>query len=175
VLAAACAAGADVGRAAAALAGLEAPAGRGRRHELAWHGGRLTVIDESYNASPASMQAALAVLAAIPPEPGGRRIAVLGDMLELGEAASRLHRGLAEPIAAASIDRAFLVGSEMAALHEALPEGRRGGLWQHTDEAIPFLLSHLRPGDVVTVKGSYGVGMGRIVERLCAASTDPES
>jgi UDP-N-acetylmuramoyl-tripeptide--D-alanyl-D-alanine ligase len=173
VLAAARAAGADARRAAAALARLEAPAGRGRRHDLAWRGGRLTIIDESYNASPASMRAALAVLAAIPPGPGGRRIAVLGDMRELGAAAADLHRDLAEPIAAAAVDRAFLVGAAMAALHKALPEDRRGGLWQRADEAISALVSYLRPGDVVTVKGSYEIGMGRVVERLCTEAAGP--
>src|SRR6185369_14975201 len=84
VLAAAQAAGAELGRAAEALAEFEAPPGRGRRRQLAWHGGALTLIDESYNASPASMRAALAVLAGTEPVDGGRRIAVLGDMLELG-------------------------------------------------------------------------------------------
>jgi UDP-N-acetylmuramoyl-tripeptide--D-alanyl-D-alanine ligase len=175
VLAAVEAAGADVGRAAAALRGLEAPRGRGRRCEIAWRGGRLSLIDESYNASPASMRAALAVLAAIPPGPGGRRIAVLGDMLELGEGSESLHRDLAAPIAAAAVERVFLVGAAMAALHEALPQERRGGLWRSVDEAIPSLLSDLRPGDIVTVKGSYGVGMGRVVERLCAGSAGPET
>jgi UDP-N-acetylmuramoyl-tripeptide--D-alanyl-D-alanine ligase len=175
VLAAAHAAGADPARAAAALAGLTAPAGRGRRHELPWHGGRLVLIDESYNASPASMRAALAVLAAIPPGPGGRRIAVLGDMRELGEQSPRFHRELATPILEAAIDLVFLVGSEIAALHEALPEDRRGGLWRSVDEAIPMVLARLRPGDVVTVKGSHGVGMGRVVERLCAESAGSES
>ena len=175
VLAAVQAAGADMARAAAALAGLEAPKGRGHRCEIAWRGGRLALIDESYNASPASMRAALAVLAAIPPGPGGRRIAVLGDMLELGGMAESLHRDLAAPIAAAAVDRVFLVGAAMRALHEALPQERRGGLWRSADEAIPSLLSDLRPGDIVTVKGSYGVGMGRVVERLCAGSAGPET
>ncbi len=175
VLAAARAAGADLERAAAALAALEAPPGRGRRCALPWGGGVLTVIDESYNASPASMRAALAVLAAIAPAAGSRRVAVLGDMLELGGAAARLHRELAEPIAAAAIDRVFLVGRTMAALDAALPEATRGGLWPSADEAIPALLRFLEPGDVVTVKGSRGVGVGRIVERLRRQSTRPET
>ena len=110
--------------------------GRGRRHELAWRGGTLTLIDESYNASPAAMRAALAVLAATEPAAGARRVAVLGDMLELGDASERLHRELAEPLAAAEVDRVFLVGEAMAALHEALPEGKRGGLWRSAEEAI---------------------------------------
>ena len=133
------------------------------------------MIDESYNASPASVRAALAVLAALAPGAGGRRVAMLGDMLELGEDAPRLHRELAEPIAAARIDRVFLVGDAMTALHAALPHSVRGGLWPSADEAIPALSSFLEPGDVVTVKGSRGVGTGRIVERLCARSMLPEA
>jgi UDP-N-acetylmuramoyl-tripeptide--D-alanyl-D-alanine ligase len=135
----------------------------------------LTLIDESYNASPAAMRAALAVLAATEPAAGARRVAVLGDMLELGDAAERLHRELAEPLAAAKVDRVFLVGEAMAALHQALPERKRGGLWQSADEAIPALLGFLDSGDVVTIKGSRGVRIGRIVERLCAYSVQPET
>jgi UDP-N-acetylmuramoyl-tripeptide--D-alanyl-D-alanine ligase len=175
VLAAVKAAGADVRRGAEALARFEALPGRGRRREIAWRAGTLTLIDESYNASPAAMRAALAVLAVTEPASGARRVAVLGDMLELGDAAERLHRELAEPLAAAEVDRVFLVGEAMAALHEALPEGRRGGLWQSADEAIPALLRFLEPGDVVTIKGSRGVRVSRIVERLCAPSAQPET
>jgi UDP-N-acetylmuramoyl-tripeptide--D-alanyl-D-alanine ligase len=170
VLAATAAAGADVRRAAEALSGLEAMPGRGRRHELAWCGGTLTLIDESYNASPAAMCAALAVLAATEPRPGGKRVAVLGDMLELGDSAERFHRELAEPLAAAKIDRAFLVGKDMAALHQALPEARRGGLYKTPEDAVPALLRYLEPGDVVTVKGSRGVRVSHIVEQLCKQS-----
>ncbi|MGH7115958.1 MAG: UDP-N-acetylmuramoyl-tripeptide--D-alanyl-D-alanine ligase, partial [Stellaceae bacterium] len=97
VLGAVIAAGGDPRRAAAALAHFEAMPGRGRRHQLAWRGGTLTLIDESYNASPAAMAAALAVLGGTAPVAGGRRVAVLGDMLELGDAAPRLHRELAVP------------------------------------------------------------------------------
>jgi UDP-N-acetylmuramoyl-tripeptide--D-alanyl-D-alanine ligase len=175
VLGAAQAADCDLEAAAAALAALEAPPGRGRRHRLPWRGGRLTLIDESYNASPAAMRAALAVLGGAAPEPGGRRVAVLGDMLELGPAAASLHRALAEPIAAAAVDRVFLVGREMAALDDALPASRRGGLWPTAEAAIPALLPFLRPGDVVTIKGSYGVRMGCIVERLLAHSAQFET
>jgi UDP-N-acetylmuramoyl-tripeptide--D-alanyl-D-alanine ligase len=174
VLAAAQAAGADLGRAAEALAGLEALPGRGRRCELGWRGGTLTLIDESYNANPASVRAALAVLAGIGPSDGGRRIAVLGDMLELGSSSERLHRELLEPLEAAEVDRCFLVGQEMASLFDALPEQRRGGLWRSAEEAVPTLLGFLEPGDVVTVKGSRGVRVGHIVERLCAEADRPE-
>jgi UDP-N-acetylmuramoyl-tripeptide--D-alanyl-D-alanine ligase len=175
VLAAAAAAGVDPRRAAEALSELEQLPGRGRRHELAWPGGSLTLIDESYNASPAAMRAALAVLAATPLASGARRVAVLGDMLELGEATERFHRELAEPLAAAKIDRVFLVGTAVAALHDVLPEANRGGLWQTVDETIPELLRFLRAGDVVTVKGSRGIGLGSIVERLRAESARLEA
>jgi UDP-N-acetylmuramoyl-tripeptide--D-alanyl-D-alanine ligase len=175
VLAAVIAAGADPRRAAEALARLEQLPGRGRRYELSWGGGGLTLIDESYNASPAAMAAALAVLAATPPALGARRIAVLGDMLELGTASERLHRDLAEPLAAAKVDRVFLVGTAVAALYEALPDPIRGGLWPAADEAIPELLRFLRAGDVVTIKGSRNVGLGSIVERLRAESARSET
>ncbi len=175
VLAAAGAVGADVGRAAEALAGLEPLPGRGRRCELTWRGGTLILIDESYNASPAAMRAALAVLGETEPSLGGRRIAVLGDMLELGVSADRLHRELAEPLAAAKVDQVFLVGQAMAALFEALPDDKRGGLWQSAGEAIPTLIRFLEPGDVVTVKGSRSVGVNRIVEQLSSESSRRET
>ena len=158
-----------------ALARLEALPGRGRRRLLPWRGGALTLIDESYNASPASVRAALAVLADTRPGPGGRRLAVLGDMLELGEESARLHRELAAPLADAGIDRVLLIGRAIKALHEVLPDRVRGGLWDDADAAMPSLLRLLQPGDVVTVKGSYGVGLARVVERLCARSAEPET
>jgi len=166
VLAAVIAAGADPRRAAEALAGLEELPGRGRRYELSWQGGTLTLIDESYNASPAAMCAALAVLAAIPPPVGARRVAVLGDMLELGEATERLHRELAEPLVGAEVDRVFLIGRAVAALYDALPEPKRGGLWPNAGDAIDELIGFLQAGDVVTIKGSRGIGLSPIVERL---------
>ena len=168
VLAAVKALGAPLEPAAAALAAFEAPPGRGRRHELDWRGGRISLIDESYNASPAAMRAALDVLGAAEPAPGGRRVAVLGDMLELGGHAARLHRALAESLESARVDRAFLVGTEMASLHKALPASMRGGLWPSADAAMPFIIDFLRPGDVVTVKGSHAGRIDRVVERLRA-------
>jgi UDP-N-acetylmuramoyl-tripeptide--D-alanyl-D-alanine ligase len=175
VLAAVLAAGADLGRATEALGALQALAGRGRRYELAWRGGTLTVIDESYNASPAAMRAALAVLGATPPAPGGRRVAVLGDMLELGEASAQLHRELAEPLAAAKVDRVFLVGEAVEALDRVLPEDRRGGRWRSAEGAIPAIFRFLEPGDVVTVKGSRAMRVSEIVERLRAQSARSET
>jgi UDP-N-acetylmuramoyl-tripeptide--D-alanyl-D-alanine ligase len=175
VLAAVSAAEADVASAAAALAALEALPGRGQRHELAWRGGTLTLIDESSNASPAAVRAALAVLRVTEPSAGARRIAVLGDMLELGPTAERLHRELAEPLGAAKVDRVFLIGDAIAALHHALPEDKRGGLWRSAEDAIPELLHFLEAGDVVTVKGSRAMRVSAIVERLCANSARRET
>ena len=172
VLAAAQAAGAAVERAAEALAGFQPLPGRGRRHQLAWRGGTLTIIDESYNASPPSMRAALAVLAATEPAAGARRVAVLGDMLELGDASERLHRELAEPLAAAQVERIFLIGEAIAALDEVLPAGKRGGLWRSPEDAMPALLRFLEPGDVVTIKGSRGVRVSRVMELLRAQSAE---
>jgi UDP-N-acetylmuramoyl-tripeptide--D-alanyl-D-alanine ligase len=175
VLGATAALGADPGDAAAALAGFEILPGRGRQHRIPWGGGRLTLIDESYNASPPAMAAALEVLGAAEPEAGGRRIAVLGDMLELGAASKRLHRELVRPLTAAAVDRVFLVGAAMAALAAALPEPVRGGLWRSADEAIPALFEFLRAGDVVMVKGSHAAHVDRIAERLRAQPAPPEA
>jgi UDP-N-acetylmuramoyl-tripeptide--D-alanyl-D-alanine ligase len=175
VLAAATAAAIDVGRAADSLGRLAALPGRGYRHELAWRGGTLTLIDESYNASPAAMRAAFSVLGATEPGPGGRRVVVLGDMLELGDASERLHRELAEPLVAAKVDRAFLVGEAMAALHRALPERMRGGLWRSAEGSISTLFRFLEPGDVVTVKGSRAVRVSELVECLQARSARLEN
>jgi UDP-N-acetylmuramoyl-tripeptide--D-alanyl-D-alanine ligase len=175
VLAAATAVAIDVGRAADSLGRLSALPGRGHRHELAWRGGTLTLIDESYNASPAAMRAAFSVLGATEPGPGGRRVVVLGDMLELGDASERLHRELAEPLVAAKVDRAFLVGEAMAALHRALPERMRGGLWPSAEGSMSTLFRFLEPGDVVTVKGSRAVRVSELVERLQARSARLEN
>jgi UDP-N-acetylmuramoyl-tripeptide--D-alanyl-D-alanine ligase len=168
VLGAIAAVEADLGRAAAALARFEALPGRGRRYPLVSRGGTLTLIDESYNASPPAMAAALAVLGAAEPARGGRRIAVLGDMLELGAAAADFHRGLAQPLTAARVDRVFLVGTQMAALFEVLPAPLRAGLWRCAEAVIPALIEFLQPGDIVMVKGSHAAGVDRIAERLRA-------
>ncbi len=172
-LASALAAGADPQKAAAALSTLKAPPGRGRRIDLPWQGGTLGVIDESYNASPAAVRAALSVLALSAPARGGRRIAVLGDMLELGESAPSFHRELLGPLIAAGTDRVFLVGQAMEALYEVLPEEKRGGLWRGVEESIPPLLSYLRPGDIVMIKASHAVNAGRIVEKLSEGWQEP--
>ncbi|MGD9867860.1 MAG: UDP-N-acetylmuramoylalanyl-D-glutamyl-2,6-diaminopimelate--D-alanyl-D-alanine ligase [Hyphomicrobiales bacterium] len=166
VLAAVSLAGADTDAAAKALADCHAPQGRGARSQFDVNGGRVVVIDESYNANPASMRAALASLGAIAMRPGMRRIAVLGDMLELGHSSEELHRGLADAVDASGADVVFACGPRMHALFEAIPAGRRGG-WEQTAELLqPRVLAEVRPGDVVMIKGSLGSRMGPIVEAL---------
>ncbi|MCC7166750.1 MAG: UDP-N-acetylmuramoylalanyl-D-glutamyl-2,6-diaminopimelate--D-alanyl-D-alanine ligase, partial [Rhodospirillales bacterium] len=166
VLAAAQAVGADLERAAQGLAAMAPPKGRGQRHHLERAGGTLTLIDESYNASPASMRAGLAALALAKPGPEGRRIAVLGDMLELGARGPALHGELAQSIAENRIDLVFTAGPLMENLHRALARAQQGGHAANALAAAELVAAALRPGDVVMVKGSAGSRMGRVVEAL---------
>jgi UDP-N-acetylmuramoyl-tripeptide--D-alanyl-D-alanine ligase len=159
-------AGADLAAAARSLAGFAAPAGRGARRVFELPGGPLLVIDESYNANPASMRAALAVLGGTPRSRFRRRIAVLGDMLELGAGSRRLHEGLAPPIDEAGVDMVFACGPDMAALFETLPEFRRGFWAKKSVELVEPLLAVAGPGDAIMVKGSLGSRMGAVVEAL---------
>jgi UDP-N-acetylmuramoyl-tripeptide--D-alanyl-D-alanine ligase len=166
--------GADLARAALSLAALKPPVGRGERTMLAIGDGEACLVDESYNANPASIRAALATLAGIETGPRGRRIAVLGDMLELGEAAERHHRELADPIAANGIDLVFTAGGLMRHLFEALPLSHRGVSAGTAAELVDSVIAILRPGDAVMVKGSNSIRMGRIVEALKARyANDP--
>ena len=166
VLAAAQLAGADLALAALALAGLEPPTGRGARLLLDVPGGTALLIDESYNANPASMGAALALLGQAPIGPRGRRIAVLGEMLELGPRGAELHRGLAKSAVENSVDLVFCAGSLYRDFWEALPSERRGGYAESAAVLEPEVLGALRAGDAVMVKGSLGSKMGPIVKAL---------
>jgi UDP-N-acetylmuramoyl-tripeptide--D-alanyl-D-alanine ligase len=166
VLAAASLSGADLALAALALAEVQPPTGRGARQTLTVPGGDALLIDESYNANPASMRAALALLGQVPMGARGRRIAVLGDMLELGERGSELHRALVEPVVAHDIDLVFCSGPLMRALWEALPAERRGGYAETSAALEPPVLGAIHAGDAVMVKGSLGSKMGPIVAAL---------
>lgn len=168
VLAAVHAAGGDVARAAETLAELSPPKGRGARFEIAIKGGTFTLIDESYNASPAATRAALAVLAAQPVANGARRIAVLGDMLELGEDTPQLHAELADVIVEHPIDSVFVAGEAVAHLWNALPQHLHGHRSATADLLAEVVKSAVRPGDVVMVKGSAGARMGHVVATLMA-------
>ena len=172
VLACVRAAGAPVEHAACALRTVAPGAGRGVRLRIPVADGFCELIDESYNASPAAVRAAIATLAETAPlASGGRRLAVLGDMLELGEAAERWHAELAGDLEAAGIDLVFTVGPLMAHLHRALDPARRGAHAPHSEGLTDILRAELRSGDVVLVKGSLGSRMGPIVRRLAADAT----
>jgi UDP-N-acetylmuramoyl-tripeptide--D-alanyl-D-alanine ligase len=166
VLAAASLAGADLALSALALANWTAPAGRGARMTLAVPGGDILVIDESYNANPASMRAALTLLGQAQIGPQGRRIAVLGDMLELGEAGPHLHAELSGPADEAGVDLVYCSGPLMRSLWEALPSRLRGGYAETSAALEPAVVDGLRAGDAVMIKGSLGSKMGPIVKAL---------
>ena len=151
-------AGGDVLNAAAALKNFTALKGRGARIELKG----LTVIDESYNANPASMAAALALLG----DSKGRKIAVLGDMLEMGEGGIAHHAGLAAPIETNKVDLVFAAGTQMRALWEALPESRRGAYAETAALLTPLVTAALQPGDTILIKGSNGSRMSLILDAL---------
>ncbi len=166
VLAAVSLVDADLALAALALNQLKAPVGRGLRVTLALPGGSALLIDESYNANPASMAAAIALLGQAVPGPQGRRVAVLGDMLELGSVGERLHRALGPALEAAKVDLVFCSGPQMHSLWQALPSGRRGGYAESAADLEPLVLDAVRAGDAVMVKGSLGSKMGPIVKAL---------
>ena len=167
VLAAAVLAAADLALAALALSNLKPPSGgRGERIALELPGGDALLIDESYNANPASMRAALALLGQAPLGPRGRRIAVLGEMLELGPRGSELHQGLAQSIVDNSVDLVFCAGPLYRDLWQALPSERRGGYADTAAALEADVLGALRAGDAMMVKGSLGSKMGPIVKAL---------
>ena len=164
VLAAVEAAGADVALAGLALADLGGLKGRGERHRIALDGGEVLLIDESYNANPASMAATLNSLGA---EKGvRRRIAVLGPMRELGEHGDALHADLAPAVVGARVDRLILIGEEMRPLAEAVNGTIKVDRAASVEEATDALLRLLQPGDAVLVKASNSIGLAKLVERV---------
>ncbi len=166
VLAAIAAVGGDLAAAGIALAGLPGLAGRGERHRLAIDEGEALLIDESYNANPASMTATLEILRR---EPAARRLAVLGAMKELGSHGPALHAALAEPILAAGVDRLWLVGEEMEPLAKALVGRVELTHGSSVDAVLAGVKADVRPGDAILVKGSNSVGLSRLVSSLAVA------
>jgi UDP-N-acetylmuramoyl-tripeptide--D-alanyl-D-alanine ligase len=164
VLAAVEAVGEDVAVGGLALADMGGLKGRGERHVVACDGGELLLIDESYNANPASMAATLKSLGA--ERDVSRRIAVLGPMRELGEHSDELHAGLASAVRDAHVDRLILIGDEMAPLANAVGSDIETTTSVSVDEATELLTNLLRPGDAVLVKASNSIGLAKLVDHV---------
>ncbi len=158
--------GADLAKSGLALADLEAVKGRGQRHRLAHRDERIVLIDESYNANPTSMRAALALLAAANVKGRGRRIAVMGDMLELGPTSKELHVGLSETVIERGIDKVFLAGPEMQSLNEALKGKVDTTHAEKIDDLIEGIKADLIGGDVIMAKASLGMAFARLIDDL---------
>jgi UDP-N-acetylmuramoyl-tripeptide--D-alanyl-D-alanine ligase len=169
-LAAAEALGADLAQAAATLATVKALPGRGARRWLKFGSGKVELLDESYNANPASMRAMLAVLARAEPAPGGRRLLAMGDMRELGEHADALHAGLADAVAASGASQVFLCGPHMKALWRTLAAAQKGVHRPDSAALAAEVAGALRAGDVIAIKGSLGSKMKAVVDAVVAAS-----
>ena len=168
-LAVARALGLDLAMAAQGLGRWQPPAGRGKRETLLLDPmteSTATLIDDAFNANPVSMDAALEVLAATQPGPGGRRIAILGDMLELGPDELALHAAIALHPALAGIDLVHTVGRRMETLWHALPQAKRGKHCAQADDLGSKAHHLVHPGDVVLVKGSKGSYVSRVVDAL---------
>lgn len=159
-------AGADLARASLALAAAQPAKGRGVQTMLKAPGGNILLIDESYNANPVSVRAALALLKRAEPGKYGRRIAVLGDMLELGDQAAELHTELAGPLDETKVDVLYACGPLMAHLWNKTPPHRRGAYAEKSDGLAAALIGGLKAGDVVMVKGSLGSRMGPLVDAI---------
>jgi len=159
--------GADVAQAARDLTLWAPPAGRGARETVGLPmGAPIELIDDAFNANPTSMGAALEVLAKATPNTGGRRVAILGDMLELGPQETAIHKGLAALPWFAALDVVHCVGPLMRGLYEALPEARRGAWFETATEAREALNTLVGPGDVVLIKGSKGAKVSLLVDAL---------
>jgi UDP-N-acetylmuramoyl-tripeptide--D-alanyl-D-alanine ligase len=158
----------DLDKAVAAFAAVEPVKGRGKRETVALADGSFTLIDESYNASPVSVRAALKLLGALTPAKGGRRIAILGDMRELGSQSAHLHQSLAPDLEAACLDQVYLVGRYMQGLGAELPAAMLAGHVAASEELAAEIGGRLQANDIVLVKGSLGTNMAPIVKAIRA-------
>lgn len=158
--------GADLNQILEGVSAIDAVGGRGEKIIIGEGDDAITLIDESYNANPASMAATIAVLGMHKPGPGGKRIAVLGDMLELGKSADKLHKGLEAPIRHAAIDKVWLAGPHMKMLGDALEPDLVGGYFESAQEMAGPLLDAIRRGDVVMFKASLGTRFGPLVRSV---------
>lgn len=160
--------GLDQGRLIAQINTLPTVKGRGEHHRIQITGGEILLIDDAYNANLTSMQAGLSVLAAIPVSPKGRRLVVLGEMLELGSQAERHHQQLMTEVLTRPVHCVFAVGGPVmeTAYNRDVPKDKAGGYASSADELIPIVLNALRPGDIVFVKGSKGSRVSKVVDNL---------
>lgn len=159
-------AGADMEKTIAGIATIEPEAGRGKRHYLKNKHGNFMLIDESYNANPASMAAALEVLKSAKPGTRGKRIAVLGDMLELGDSSEKLHRALSSNIEENEVDKVYTVGKLINVLGDELAGKKHVGHFATWEKVETALVKNLRSGDVVMLKASNGLGFAKLVATL---------
>ena len=162
-------AGADMAEVAKAFATFSAEKGRGARHLLDLAEGPATLIDESYNANPASMRAALSLLQSAETGEGGRRIAVLGDMLEMGKFSEKVHRDLKPAIIEAGVDIVCLAGPEMRHLADEIGGDLTVIYRESAEDLADWLKGNIKSGDAVMVKSSFGIGFGKIVAALIEA------
>jgi len=175
VLAAVASLGADLDAAAQALVHVKPPKGRGEIHKVNAEDGAFAIVDETYNASPVAVRAAMEVLKNSSPGRGGRRVVVLGDMLELGEDSEREHLSLANDITAHDFDLVFACGEYMPGILERLTDDMRGGAAPNSEELAGLVAKRVRSGDLVLVKGSFGSQMGKVVSRLMAMDATRET
>ncbi len=173
VIAAARALGADLDSVTQALAHVTPTEGRGNRSVVPLAGGDITVIDESYNASPTSILALAETSALFPRRAASRLVLVLGDMLELGAEAPALHAGLAQRLVELKVDVVFTAGSLMEHLHTTLPRAMRGGHAEDSLALLPLVVQSIKAGDVIAVKGSHGSNMRPVVDGLTSLATAP--
>ncbi len=171
-LAASVAAGADLANAAASLAHFHEPDGRGRLHRVALRQGACILIDDCYNASPSSVAAGIAKLAELRQSLGGkgRKIAALGDMLELGKASAELHTGLLPMLKEYGVDMVYAAGPFMKLLYDSLPPAMQGAHAANAQELAPLVQAALQPDDILLLKGSRGSRMDVIREALLSSS-----
>lgn len=158
--------GADPVAAAASFRALRETPGRGNRYRLARADGHVYVLDFSRSAEPTSVRAALDCLSRVGLGPGGRRIAVLGDMLALGERSAEIHEALAADALNARVDSVYAAGGAMRHLYDALPAERRGAHAATADDVAPIVLGDVRSGDAVLVQGGRLTRMNRVVRAL---------
>ncbi|WP_368188353.1 UDP-N-acetylmuramoyl-tripeptide--D-alanyl-D-alanine ligase [Aestuariibius sp. HNIBRBA575] len=165
-LAVAQALGADFDAALAGIANWLPPTGRGTREVLSLPTGDIDLIDDAFNANPTSLTASLGILAALAPKPGGRRVAVLGDMLELGPHEAAMHRDIANDPSMAAIDVVHCAGLRMKHLFDALPADKRGQWGETADVLAQSAANLVQPRDIVLIKGSKGSYVSRVVDAL---------